>query len=619
MTAARLARGAAVAIALAALLDPAVTTARRSAATVAVVAADQATDSARAERVAERLGDAFTVVRGPLPTAAASVIVGSAGPRNARALGAPVFAVQPDPATGAATLIDVAAPATAPAHARVPVAATVRVRGGAGRQLQVTLGGLDAPLDRATVAIEAPDQTVRVPLAFVPAMSGPHTLRVEVSLEGGPGAHRSAHVDHVVHVAVERWNVLFVDGRPAWPSTFARRALEQDARFAVSSRVRTAPGVATEAGTPPPGFSDAAAMDAFEAVVIGAPETLAEADVAALERYLRRRGGAVILLPDRAAAGPYRRLTGAASWVTREVSPPVEIRGGAALADRRLRTRELLVPAPLPAGARPVAWATGPDSAPVVWQTPVGAGRLIVSGALDAWRHRGADLAGFEAFWSALIGAAAAASPPPLELTYSIPGAAGAAAPGGRLDVGLTMRAAALAPPLDGRSVSARVSGGIRPLPGGAAPDAEDPAATSAARSASTGSPADPTATTPLRFWPTGAPGRFRATLDAPTRPGTYLIEASADGVQAELPLVVLQDAGAPSPDPGLLAAWVASRGGAALPETELDGLLAALRERLDRTRQRELWHPMRSPWWILPFALLLGGEWLWRRRRGLA
>jgi hypothetical protein len=32
-----------------------------------------------------------------------------------------------------------------------------------------------------------------------------------------------------------------------------------------------------------------------------------------------------------------------------------------------------------------------------------------------------------------------------------------------------------------------------------------------------------------------------------------------------------------------------------------------------------ETWHPMRSAWWIIPFALALSGEWWLRRRRGLA
>jgi len=618
MIAPRLARGAALAIALAALLDPAVTTARRSAATVAVVAAHPAADSARAERVAERLEEAFTIVRGRLPTAAASVLVGGGLPRDASTLAAPVFTVLPEAATGAATLIDLAAPATAPAHARVPVVATVRVRGAAGAQLQVTLSSYDASLDRATATIDAPDQIVRVPLAFVAGTPGPHALRVEASLEGARASGRPAavdHLDHVVHVKAALWNVLFVDGRPAWPSTFVRRALEQDPRFAVSSRVRTAPGVATEAGDPPARLSDAVALDAFDAVVVGAPETLSEADVAALERYLRRRGGAVVLLPDRAAAGPYRRLTGAASWATRDVVTPVEIRGsGAGMADRLLRAGELLLPEPLPGGARPVAWAAGPDSTPVVWRTPVGAGRLIVSGALDAWRHRGADLAGFEAFWTALIGAAAAASPPPLELNFATAGAAGVAAPGGRLDVELTIRAAALAAPVEGGSVSGRVHAGLRP----AASTATRASGSAPGANGADARPDSATAT-PIRFWPAGAPGRFRATLSAPPRPGTYLIEASADSARAELPLVVREDAAAAPADPELLTAWAASRGGAAFQESELEALVAELRERLDSTRQREVWHPMRSPWWILPFALLLGGEWLWRRRRGLA
>jgi hypothetical protein len=30
-------------------------------------------------------------------------------------------------------------------------------------------------------------------------------------------------------------------------------------------------------------------------------------------------------------------------------------------------------------------------------------------------------------------------------------------------------------------------------------------------------------------------------------------------------------------------------------------------------------WHPMRSPWWIVPLTLALAGDWWLRRRRGWA
>jgi hypothetical protein len=37
----------------------------------------------------------------------------------------------------------------------------------------------------------------------------------------------------------------------------------------------------------------------------------------------------------------------------------------------------------------------------------------------------------------------------------------------------------------------------------------------------------------------------------------------------------------------------------------------------VDPPAERRVIHPMRSPWWIVPFGLALGGEWWLRRRRG--
>jgi hypothetical protein len=58
------------------------------------------------------------------------------------------------------------------------------------------------------------------------------------------------------------------DARPSWNSTFVRRALEDDARFAVGYRSRIAPAVS--AGTPN-GRLDAAVLDTVAAVIVGGP------------------------------------------------------------------------------------------------------------------------------------------------------------------------------------------------------------------------------------------------------------------------------------------------------------------------------------------------------------
>jgi hypothetical protein len=52
-------------------------------------------------------------------------------------------------------------------------------------------------------------------------------------------------------------------------------------------------------------------------------------------------------------------------------------------------------------------------------------------------------------------------------------------------------------------------------------------------------------------------------------------------------------------------------------------GQLAGLAEALDAAvpprRAASAWRPLRAAWWSIPFALLLGVEWWWRRRNGLA
>ena len=48
---------------------------------------------------------------------------------------------------------------------------------------------------------------------------------------------------------------------------------------------------------------------------------------------------------------------------------------------------------------------------------------------------------------------------------------------------------------------------------------------------------------------------------------------------------------------------------------TELERFVG---ERVTGPRTTQIRHPMRSTWWILPFALCLSAEWWLRRRQGL-
>src|SRR5690606_5160994 len=107
----------------------------------------------------------------------------------------------------------------------------------------------------------------------------------------------------LVPVEDARWPVLVYDRRPAWSSIFVRRALERDARFEVEAHTVVAPAVSL--GT---GVSRLDDLDRMRVVIVGGVDALTSSDVSALDAYLRRRGGTVLLVPDRPPSGPAARL-----------------------------------------------------------------------------------------------------------------------------------------------------------------------------------------------------------------------------------------------------------------------------------------------------------------------
>lgn len=574
-----LARAAAIAIAVLAVLDPAITTARRSDAVIAVIAAT-AGDEGLAGRVAGTLARSYTVVRAPLPAASATVLVGTRLHRLAADMPAPVFAVLPDPAP--LRIVHVAAPARAPAASLVTITAAVRVDGAAGRTLDVLLLDGDVLADRAVIEL-APDQGVaRVPLAYTPARAGVAALRVRAAVEGG----RPADADVVIDVRDGKRAVLFHDARPSWMSTFVRRALEQDERFTITSRTITSRGISTEFGRPPARLDDAGALAAYDVVVIGAPEALAAGEVAGLERWLRSHGGSLLLLPDRRAAGAWERLVDVTRWSTR-AGAPVELLPDGILPGP-VRATGIVSPARLPPGATTIA-AVRDDAADVegtaaIWSMPAGIGRIVVSGALDAWRFRDPGSSAFEPFFRALIADLAEAAQPAITAALD----RDAVGPGERIELEVVLR--------DAAGGSANASALVHAfLEHGAGADT-------------------------IRLWPAAAPGTLRGIVAAPPAPGRYRVTVGAGAARAEAAFVVGDDPAASGPDEGgLVAGWAAARGGAAVAADQLPQLGAMLADALRDERQRSPWHPMRSPWWILPFSLALGAEWWWRRRRGLA
>ena len=178
---------------------------------------------------------------------------------------------------------------------------------------------------------------------------------------------------------------------------------------------------------------------------------------------------------------------------------------------------EIVTPNRLPAGAEALAGVEGNASGPApVFQAPIGAGRIVVSGVLDGWRYRGVpETSAFGNFFRWAIGRAADASPSSVDVNLGLR----VIAPGQPAEVFVTVREAVLADP-------------ARPP-------------TSTAVSAIVTDPQG--ASFPLRLWPDASPGRFRGTLRGPEAPGIYSISVTAGTEAGSARLAVVADATEPA------------------------------------------------------------------------
>ena len=582
-------RTVAILIAIAGVIDPAVTSERSARPEVALVAGSSG-DTLLARRVRAELDDDFTVVDGPFAGAAGTVLVGGRLPTSPMDIATPVMAVVPDRDAAMVTIEDVSAPSRAPLEARAAISVHTRASGARGSRLEVSLLRGDLLIDRVSGAIERDDHLDRSELSFIPTVTGAVPLRVTAGIVDGSGA--AARADVLLDVEDQRRAVLFFDPRPSWQSTFVRRAIERDPRFVVSSRVITSRNIGTEAGRPPASLENFEALSLFDAIVVGAPDALGQRDVAGLEAYLRRRGGAVILLLDQRASGPYQRLAGVREWDAATSGTGFSVTPVNA-DSTPLRASELAWPRRLPPGARVLAlsWSRGADSSvhhPVVWRSAIGAGELIVCGALDAWRYRDPAVSAFDAFWRTTVAAAADRAMPGVAVSLD----ASVVRPGDRTGITVTLRDASLAALTDARPVRATIAASIE----------------------------TPDGPVPFRLWPDGAAGRFRGVFRAPATAGIHRVSVTADGARADAPILVSASSSRPDRDESeIVRSWVGSRGGSTFPAARIAELRPALHYVLPATARRETWYPMRSGWWIIPFAAALGLEWMWRRRRGLA
>jgi hypothetical protein len=251
-----------------------------------------------------------------------------------------------------------------------------------------------------------------------------------------------------------------------------------------------------------------------------------------------------------------------------------------------MKSTELALPRDPGAGATVLASVRLRDRArPAIVSWPLGAGRLVFSGALDAWRYRADDEEAFGKFWTGLVANLARSAPRVVEVTVD----PALAVPGERVIV----RAAV-------RQTEWKTEGDRIELP-----------AISAALVAADG------ASESIRLWPSAERGQFEGSVIV-QRAGRFDLRVSSGGVSADTPLLVAQDVRKVRGVDEERAHVVArATGGVIVSASDLgplDNQLRALRSSEEPITVR----PMRSGWWIVAFAACLCAEWAMRRKQGL-
>jgi hypothetical protein len=593
------ARGVAIAVAVAAAIDPTWTTARPergrlgilvdASPTMSLPASTSGPDTRGQQALAIRdevvaaLADDADIEPYLSPGQDAVLVIGDAlRPLPGSTPPVPVWTVTVGSTLSPNVEVEsVALPHRVALGSRVLVEVTIRGVGVAGETTTVTLTA--GALAVASRAHTWQPGTSRVSLAFevVPWATGPLALRATAL----PGAREATNLDNAVdattYVGRRPARVLVLDAHPSWTTRFVSLALAGDPEVQLTSRTHLGRSVQVQSGGSVPVALTPQALEEFDVVVVSSLDAESTAAVRWLDTFLRRRGGTVLLLADDVAGLEATRRWWTASFRERTTDAPTAITldAGRAL---RWHAATFADATGLPPTARVFARSSDARPRPVVVAQPVGAGRLVVSLALDAWRYRGVDEGAFaQVFRSLTIWLARQASP---EFDVRV-------MPGAGRDASSTIEARDYREPPDGRP---------RRLPVAQFRHGDADRA--------------------VELWPTAAVGGYRAHLDAFPGADLGLVTFGRDDAAAAAAIGVASGA-RPALHPALPLEWLAlAHGGTPARPAELTALTASLRAHLDAARQREnvTFGPMRSPWWLVPFALALGLEWGLRRRSGL-
>jgi len=194
---------------------------------------------------------------------------------------------------------------------------------------------------------------------------------------------------------------------------------------------------------------------------------------------------------------------------------------------------------------------------------------------MDAWRFRAADNGAFDRFWQGTLAGLALAAPAPIEVSVAPP----VLRPFEKGEVTVRVRAR------DGAAIGASIDGDQ-----------------------------------PIRLRPEPEAGVFRGTFTARGTPGRSTIDVHlADSARQSTSRTVLvqSDARRIAAEP-LLSMLSSSHRGIDVTPDRVAELERFVRGAVISPDAAVVRRPLRSSWWLLPFAGCLSAEWWVRRRRGL-
>lgn len=578
----RFARLAGIAIAIAAIIDPVLSLSRQERPPIRIVTAGDADITA----VSASLRRAGFPVNAGEPEAATLIVGDHPPPRLSlrtehSALSTPLWAIDTGPRAPNVRVVRASAAAVRLPEQAVEVSVELIAEGMAGQSTEISLQDAGIAVANIRHTWTGEREKWRATLQYLPPGSSSARLRVTAAALRGETSTDDNAVDVALPAARGPVRMLVVEAGVTWPAVFVRRALEGEAAFAVSALQRASKSVAIRAGSPPAALTRGT-LSPFEVALVGGPDNLTAPDLDALRWFVEARGGVVVFVPDQRPAGRYVDLSGVDAFESRVVEAPLALTEPGKN-EASLSATELVVPKSLPTGASMLA--ADPGGAPVVFAARRGAGAVIVSGALDAWRYRSDDR--FARFWRRVIAEQAATVPPALDVTAD----------------------PMLVRPGDTTIITARIRGSEV-----AEGDRIDVGRVSARA-------VDPQTKTdvPIRLWPSVEPGVFVGEWRPPTS-GMFNVAVTAGPLRGDALLTAARGvAPGSAADPEALALITRASGGRVVPSDQLPELTDAMKATYPPRQVTRTIHPMRSTRWAVAFAFLLCVEWAIRRKHGLS